>query len=268
MARAGKGKQKNYAAIAKQKLTKPSQVKPKRRFFIYGRKKRGKTSFCESVNEMKGERVLIVDPEHGTDWMKSKDPDVWHVTKWEDVDEVLGFLRLGKHPFTWVAFDGLTKINQMALKFIMRLGEETNLERRPGIVDRRDYNKSGQLMRDLIVAVDALPLGVIYTAQERVISANEDDETEEESTLMVPNLPEGVRNSTSEVVDLIGRIYVTKATFKKQGGGTVEKNQRRLWLGVHPQYDTGARSEFELPDLLKNPTVPSLIQLLDKGKVK
>lgn len=259
---------KDYEALGRKNITKPSKAPARTRIAIYSRNKRGKTRFCLTANELKGQRILIIDPEHGTDKFKKQDPDVWHVSKWEHMDDVLGYLRLGKHPYTWVAVDGMTKINNMALKFIMRLGEEANLERRPGIVDRRDYGKSGELIKTMALSFDALPLGVIYTMQEKTRTVeDEEDETSEASTFFIPDLPDSPRGTINSIVDVIGRLYVAKAQFKNpDGGAPIEKNQRRLYLDNHPQYDTGYRSEYELPPILKNPTVPALLDLLDKGK--
>lgn len=264
-------KEKDYDKIAKEKITKPSKKQAKRRFLIYARKKKGKSTLAQTANELGGKhKVLMVDPEEGTDWMKIKDPDVWHVERWEDMDDVLGFIRKGNHDYTYVAIDGMTKINHMALRFIMKMEEDARIDRRPGIVDRRDYNKSGELVKDLMLRIDALNIGVIYTAQERMYTAGDDDDDElaEASTFYVPDLPQGVRGELNSLVDVIGRLYVVNVDFKnKKSGETVTKPQRRLWIGHHPSYDTGFRSEFELPDMVKNPTIPKLIKLIDEGSL-
>lgn len=253
---------KNYEALAKKNIVRPSDIEPKRRFFIYSRNKKGKTRFCLTAPD-----VLVVDPEHGTDQYRRVNPAVWHVTRWEQIDDIWGYLRLGKHPYKWVALDGMTKINNLALRFIMRRREEETLEQRPGIVDRRDYNKSGELIKEMVLRFDRLPLGVIYTAQERQMSGDDDDETSEATTRYVPDVPQGVRGTINGVVDVIGRIYTAKAQFKNpDGGDPIEKNQRRMWIGDHAQYDTGYRSEYALPDMVKNPTVPTLVDLIAKGE--
>lgn len=283
-----KPKQKDYLAIAKRNITKPSKVKRKWRLLVYSKNKKGKTRFCMSADTLdkagKAEgRLLIIDPEQGTVQYPRSDPHVWYVKKWEDLDDIWGALRTGKvtpkflglgdrdEPYDWVALDGMTKINNMALRFIMRKREETSsLSVRPGIVDRRDYNKSGELIKELLLMFDALPINVIYTAQERMLTPQGDDdgsdETDESSVFFVPDLPAGARGSVNSIVDVIGRLYVTKAMFKNpKGGEPIEKNQRRLFMGLHPAYDTGFRSELELPDVLKNPTVPRLVKLLEEG---
>lgn len=270
MAKAG-FKQKDYLAIAKKNVHRPSKVKHHPRILVYSRNKKGKTTFCLSAGV---EKVLMVDPEKGTDTMKRRDPYVWKVERWEDMHDVYGACRTGQlspktlgqgssdEPFEWVALDGLTRINKMALKFVMGLQEERDLDRRPGIVQRGDYGKSGRLMEDMINDFHSLKMGVILTTQERMFTADSGDSDEdEESTFFIPDLPAAVRSAANQVVDVIGRLYVVDVDTKNGPA-----KQRRLQIGVHPRYDTGARSDYVIPDMLKNPTVPKLVDLLIQGK--
>lgn len=257
---------KDYSAIAAKKIQKPSQQKRKLKIHIYGGHKKGKTTFCMSAGIGK---VLILDPERGTDPFKKQDPDVWHVTEWPDVDEFYQFVRSGDHHYEWIAIDGITKLSAMALRYVMKVQEERNLDRQPGMVDRRDYGKAGELMRQMLTNFHNLPYGVIYTSHERMIEADfdaEDDEDAESSAAMfVPDLPKGVRGMVNTLVDVIGRIYVVNI----EGKDGKSRKQRRLWIGESVKYDTGYRSDFApLPDMVKVPTVPKLVRLISTGSTK
>jgi hypothetical protein len=269
-----KGKNRDYLAVAKKKIRRASDVDPTFKFLVYSKNKRGKTRFAVSGGI---EQTLVLDPEKGTDKMRKLNPYVWPITKWEDMQDAWGAIRTlelspkmfggqSEEPFKYVAVDGLTKINNMALRYIMRVEEERNLDRRPGILDRRDYNKSGELMKDMINNFLNLELGVIFTAQERVTSLDSgDNEEDEETTFFVPDLPNGVRGAINSVVDVIGRLYVVRVDVK---GKT--KAQRRLHIGYNERYDTGFRSDYgdTLPDHIKYPTVPKLTELLLTGANK
>lgn len=269
-------KTKNYLEIAKRKISVPADQpanKKYRRLLIYGRNKKGKTKFCMSAGQ--GE-VLIMDPEQGTDEYILENPHRWPVDSWTDIDEVYKYIKLGKHPYKWLAVDGLTKISNMSLRWVMHQEEERNLERRPGVVDRRDYGKSGEMLKGLMFNLMSLPINIIFTAQERMIEANngdEDDDAVETAAQYVPDLPKGPRNTINSIASVIGRIYTVKTTVKYRVKGTGEIKekddvlQRRLWIEPHPSFDTGYRSDFELPAYLKNPTVPRLISLIETGKV-
>lgn len=88
--------------------------------------------------------------------------------------------------------------------------------------------------------------------------AEEDEDAEASDAMFVPDLPKGVRGYANSIVDVIGRLYVVK---NDEG-----KPERRLWIGESLKYDTGYRSDFVLPDYMRNPTAPKLTRLIRTGK--
>lgn len=255
MARKATGKAKDYSAVAK-RIQRPKDMANLPRILVYGRNKKGKTTFGTSAGV---DNTIVLDPEMGTAEMKKRNPHVLVVTKWEDMDDYWGYLRLMDHPYKWVCVDGLTKINNMALRYITKQAEIKDLERKPGLVKRQDYGGSGELMKQMINNFHALPMGIVFTAQERMMSMDAgDSDDDEETTFFVPDLPAGVRGSVNSVVDVIGRIYTVRVDLKSGKQVT----QRRLQIGPHERYDTGYRSDYSPPDMIKNPTIPKLITAL------
>lgn len=270
--------EKDYVAIARKKVRRPADVDSFRKFLVYGRNKKGKTTFSLSAGV---ETTIVLDPEYGTDTMKSKNPYVLPVEKWEDMQEYYGALRTGTlspktlgqgdsdEPFTWVSVDGLTRINNMALKYVMKVAEERDLDRRPGLVTRQDYGKSGELMKQMLNNFHMLRMNVCYTAQERMMSGGSgDDDESDDQAYYVPDLPNAVRGAANALVEVIARIYTSRVEVPLKGGGTKEKIERRLQIGLHEKYDTGYRSDFVLPDMMKNPTIPKLTSLMLTGEGK
>lgn len=280
---------KNYVAIAKAKIGKVSSTdnQPSRmpRYLVYGRNKKGKTRFCATAPD-----VLICDPEDGTVAESKLNPDVWHITKWEDLDEVYNFLKSGgKSPTTgkayqWVALDGMTKMLSMAIDFVSRQQAERDLTRQPNQVDQRTYGQANRMIESVLHNFHSLRhIGMIITAQERVVEVEnmedlgDDDDASPSSYQYVPDLTKGARSPLNQVVDLIGRIYVVRGDFtitrRVRVGDKIttkeveSKIQRRLFIGPHEMYDTGYRSGFELPDFIKEPTIASLNRALREGKV-
>lgn len=248
---------KDYTKIAAARITRPAEIKRWPKFLIYARNKKGKTTFGLSGGV---DKTLVLDPEHGTDEMRSKNPHVWPIEKWEDLDDAYSYLRYSDHPYQWVVVDGLTKLSNMSLKYVMRLQEEKSLDRIPGMVQQRDYGKSGELMKDLLTRFHTLPLGVVFTAQERMeepYDSEEDEDVEDGGASFVPDMPKGVRGYANSIVDVIGRLYVVR----NEDG----KAERRMWIGESLKYDTGYRSDFELPQYVKSPTVPKLVRLIRTG---
>lgn len=260
----------DYKAIAASKIRDPGGGY--RRWLIYGRYKMGKTRFISTAPN-----VLIIDPENGTREVPVGQAKVWPVSTWADMDDVYNALRTGElvndstgKPFEWVGVDNFTRIHNMALRYVMRMGEERDLDRIPGLVQKQDYGKAGELTKGMLFNFHSLPMNVIYTTGDRMdAGGNSDDEDEDATTAeakYVPDLPKGARASVEGIVDVIGRIYSVKVEGTRNGK-TVRGIQRRLWISPSDKYDTGYRSEHVLPDYLKGPTVPRLAALITDGKV-
>jgi hypothetical protein len=121
-------------------------------------------------------------------------------------------------------------------------------------------------------------MGVIFSAQERMVQPefadDADADMEDAAAAYVPDLPAGARSTLNSIVGVIGRIYIVRGDFKVRDRKTkkvvLKENtlQRRLWLEPNAAYDTGYRSEYDLPPFLANPTVPKLVNLIRTGSAK
>lgn len=267
--------EKDYRKVAAAKMYRPGEIERQPKILVYGRNKKGKTTFGTSAGI---DRTIVVDPEYGASEMKTKNPHVWPIDKWAEMDDFIEWFRnvnecpkcKPTHSFDWVCVDGLTRLGNMALKHVGKLEEERSLTRIPGLLDpRRDYNKAGELMKDMLVRFHNMhDVGVVYTAQERMqetMDSEEDEDSGESEVMYVPDLPKGVRGHANSLVDVIGRLYVVRIDSDM---GEPPKKQRRLWIGDSLKYDTGYRSDFELPDYLRAPTVGKLVRLMREGTLK
>lgn len=262
---------RDYAAIAAARITTPERrAERKPRALIYGRNKKGKTRLTATAP-----RVLILDPESGTDYERKLNPDIWHASSWDDCQEFYEFMKnWGKNPagdpYVWIGLDGLTKIHNLALTWVRGKAVETSLTRKPEAVTTPDYGKAGELLKGFLHNLHMLGhVGIVITAQERMIEVEADDSESDpddagSSYLFVPDLPKGTRAAVNAVVDVIGRIYTVKIQSPRDA--TKEIVERRLWLAPSTKYDTGYRSEFTLPDMLRAPTIPRLETLLRTGR--
>lgn len=275
---------KDYAAIARTKIKKPQSSKRMPRVLIYARSKKGKTRFSTSAPG-----VLVIDPEHGTDFETGANPDVWNLTDWEELTtEIYPYLKSGQHEYKWVSLDGLTAVYDMALRFVRKQAAEMDLsdkaaqEKLQIQVKIQDYGKANKLVGELLFNLHSLTqIGIIITAQERMVDVKNpddgDDETENSSYMFVPDLPKGIRGTVESIVDVIGRIHLVngevpkRVRSKAEPGKIITKmvpgQERRLWVSPHPLYSTGYRSGYVLPDYISNPTIPRLITAMKEGKV-
>lgn len=250
----------DFAALAAKHITRPADKVRYPKFLVYGRNKKGKSTFALSGGI---DRTLVLDPEDGTDEMRSSNPHVWKITTWTDIDDAVNYIKYAEHPYQWISVDGLTRYANMALKHVMRVQEERSLDRQPGMVQLKDYGKAGELMKDFLTRLHNLDIGVIFTAQERMMEASDSEEDEdagggEDAALFIPDLPKGVRSYVNSIVDVIGRIYVVK-------NEETERYERRLWIGESLKYDTGYRSDHQLPPYLAKPTAIRLTRLIRTG---
>lgn len=255
---------KDWAKIAEGKTHKPGE-NMRKRYLFYARNKVGKSTLGAS-----GGKTLVIDPEGGTEELNDNST-VWPVYDWNDLTEVFQYLKAEGHKhYDWANLDGLTRMNNMALRFVMKQAEERDLERIPGMVDRRDYGKSGELMKGMLFNFHNLPINLAFTAQERMEVPGEfdsvDEDEEQAEARYVPDLPKGVRSSVNSIVSGIGRIYTVRIEDPKNAEKTI--TQRRLFIGNHDAYDTGFRSKHVLPDHLKNPTIPRLNHLIQHGHLR
>lgn len=254
----------DYRAIAAKKIKPANKQGRPARILVYGRNKQGKTRFGGTAP-----KVLVIDPEGGTSATLT-DQDVWPVNNWAEINEAWKYLQTpeAQAKYESVCVDGLTRISNMALRFVMKQQEERDLDRIPGMVQQRDYGKAGELMKGLLFNFHSLPYTIIYSAQERMETPgsfdSEDEDLEDADVRYVPDLPKGVRSSVNAIVDVIGRIYTVKVEGVNSKGVEVKGIQRRLWLAQTDNLDTGFRSDQRnVPAFIKNPTVPRLMELLN-----
>jgi AAA domain len=251
------------------KIRRPSQSTRLPRLLVYARPKKGKTLLTSTAGQG---HILILDPENGTDWMKSPklDPHVWEIEKWEDIVEAQRFIAESNHDYDWVGVDGLTRITQLSLRWVLKQKALREIDQRPGMIMLKDRGRAGELVSALLYKIhNQRDMGVIFTAQERIVSDDEgggdteDEDSEAESKLRyVPDLPKGVRSSVTSLVDVIGRLYVVPDPDNEG------KKERRLWVEPHSSYDTGYRSSFILPPYIRKPSIPRIVRALEKGRIE
>lgn len=276
---------KDYKAIARSKIARPGTGRMPR-YLVYGRNKKGKTRFCATAPD-----VLIADPEDGTIAETKLDPDVWPVSEWADLDDIYQSVKGGVvspktgRPYKWIALDGMTRMLSMAIDFVSKQQAERDLTRDPKQTDQRTYGQANRMIEGMLHNFHSLrSVGLIFTAQERVVEIENmedldgDDDATPPSFMYVPDLTKGARAPLNQVVDVIGRIYVVRGEFDvkrrvKVGDKVVMKTtqvktQRRLWIGPHEMYDTGARAGFVLPDFIREPSVAVVNRALREGKTE
>lgn len=233
------------------RIVSVDEADPYVKILVYGRNGMGKTRFAAT-----GPKCLIVDiHEEGTRSAKGSGSKKFSVQKWADIGDIYWFLKAGNHPYESVALDTLTAMNRLCLNMVMGEAEDRDPNREIGMPDRRSYGRAGELMRNQLLAFRNLPMHVIFTAQERVIS----DEDGDEPVLHTPDLPAGSRGIAMGSVGIIGRIYQQQVKIRnKRTKQITEKWEVRMLVGPHDTFDTKDRTG-ELGNVIRNPTMQSII---------
>lgn len=265
----------NYSKIAMERIRVPETDQARMpRLLVYGRNKKGKTHLANTAPD-----VLVLDPDDQPQALRP----TWPISRWEDINEAYLYLKSGDHPYKWVSIDGVTKIYSYAMRWVRRQSDERAraMDKQPERKGIQHYGQANDIFETMLHNFHSLrDIGIVITAQEKIVGVTElDDTTDDEdftptSYQYIVALPKGARAPLNAMVDLTGRIYVVRGNFERKikvnGKREIEEytKQRRLLIGVDDMYETGYRSDFVLPDVIEDPTVPKLVRALRTGVIK
>jgi len=231
------------------KLKPASSIRPQVKMVVYGRNKQGKTVFA-CTSELK---TLLIDcNERGYASVRNQENvQIYELTRWEDLDPIYWYLRGGKHDFEVVVIDTVTMLANICMKWVLKENADRDMTADVQTPTRQSWGKLGEAMKETIIRFRNLPMHVIFTAQEKMTTTEDDDG----GTLQEihPELSPSPRSTLLSAVDIIGRIYVKE----------VERNEktvleRRMLLGAHTKFVAGNRYS-ELKYVERNPTFGSFI---------
>lgn len=221
---------------------------------IYARNKIGKTRFACS-SELK---TLVIDcNEKG--WQsvrRQKNVDVFHLTRFEQLDWVYWLLRAGEHNYEVVVIDTMTMLATLGMKYVLKDQADRDMSADPMMPDKRHWGKLGELLKDAILKFRNLDMHVIFLAQEKT-TYNEDEETGETSVETHPELSPSPRSTLLSAVTITGRLYTREVETKGK-----KKMERRMLLGPHPKYVSGNRYD-ELNRVERNPSLADFIKRIN-----
>ena len=234
---------------------------------VYARNKVGKTRLCASAGELG--KTLVIDCEKGSSSIrKSKNVDVYHLTHWEEINEIYWYLRTQDHGYEYVCIDPVTKLGNLCMEWVLASGidpddEEVSVEEQENVAtpDMRSWGKTAALMRRTILRYSNLPgVFLIITAYER---RRDNDEEDEDSYDFVigPDAQPSVKGFLMGHADIIGRLYLKALDTDDDTAPT--KVERRILFGPHEIYDAGDRSD-NLPRVMRRPTIKKILDIVNQ----
>jgi hypothetical protein len=186
-----------------------------------------------------GKDVLIIDAD-GTaarSLADRKDVMIYPARRWEDIQRIDQHLKTGRHPFKTIAWDTLTAMQDMSLKFVMKASPTPEQATQP------EYGRSNQALLQLVGDWCSIArekgTNVIFS-----VHATEEADQSTGSMLIRMALTPGVRTGVYRMVDTIGYLSVDNKTSRR---GLLLKSNNRI-IAKHHQPLTGDQLPLEIPD--------------------
>jgi hypothetical protein len=188
-------------------------------------------------------------------------------------DEIYYFLKENPKRYKTVVVDTVTQAQQMCMEYVMRdKKKDAGRVGDWGSMSRRDWGEVSGLMKDWIVNYRNLPLEVVFLAQERVTTVDEDDDNPDNMLTpeVGPHVIASVRVALNAAVSVIGNSFIRLRKFKKEiKGKKIAKEETRycLRIGPNPIYDTKIRKPKSVPPpaFIEDPTYKDVIDII-KGE--
>lgn len=263
--RPSSGSKSHDAAAIRIKIIPATDATPIKSLLVYARNKVGKTRLCASAGELG--KTLVIDCEKGTSSIrKSENVDVYHLTHWEEINEIYWYLRTQDHGYEYVCIDPITKLGNLCMEYVLALDidpedEELSVEEQEDArtPDQRSWGKTAALVRRTILRYSTLPgVFLIITAYER--RRENDDEDEDAFDFVIgPDAQPSVKGFLMGHCDIIGRLYLKALDSDDDNAPT--KMERRILFGPHEIYDCGDRSD-NLPRVMRRPTMKKILDIV------
>lgn len=240
-----------YADQARELIKPASDVSDFLKLCVYGRNGTGKTTFIGSSDL----KTLIIDcNEKGTLSVRRRpNVDVFKLEQWEQLDWIYWFLRTKNNGYEVVGIDTITGLAVMCMKWVLKEDVARDFSRDPLMPDKRSWGKLGEAMKDAISRFRNLEAHVIFTAQEKTSTIEED---ESGGTLLEthPELSPAPRSTLLGAVDIAGRLYTREVEVRGK-----KQIERRMLVGPHPRYVSKDRTGV-LGLVQRRPTLAGFIE--------
>ncbi len=260
------------SATVATKSKKVEQTVPLK-LLIYSPAGNGKTYFLGTAQgDERLTPMLICDFEGGIRSIKSKvrllslddlgkatpekgSIDVVRIRDVTDFNTVYEVLSSPKHPYKTLAIDSLSELNYLNLTTAVDEAAAKDSRHDPDIPEMLDYNRNNVQMKKLIRFFRDLDMHIIFTC-----IAGEQQDARTKMMQYRPSLTGKLVNEVPGLVDVVAYLAVIEDQDE-------EKNTfsyRALLVSPSERYMAKARVEGEkLGDMVTNPTLPMLLDLLD-----
>lgn len=264
MAKAKKKSPRDVEAIkdrVESRIQRASEIHDPFKVLVYGRPGKKKTRTLATLPN-----VLLIDVnDRGTRSTKRDiDPRVYIANTFREVfDDVYWYLQAGDHDYESVAIDGVTGLQNLALRYVLDDDAERDASRDPHTTARGTWGTVNELVKDCITRYRNLPLHVGFSALERSRDLSEEDDDDPE-IVITPAVTPGVAGHLEAAVGTIGYMTVRSVVV---GKGKAKKKVVRTYMqvGPHDRYITKDRDGL-FGDRIINPNLSKMIAQIEGGQ--
>jgi len=223
--------------------------------------------------------MLLLDVrDRGTDSIVDQDVDVKEIESLDDLEDTYYFLKENSEQYKTICIDTVTQLQQVLIEEVVNSSRKNGRTTGDwGSMTRRQFGDVAALMKEWVLNfrnLTDLGMEVIFTAQERTSSVEDDGRSDDSVTMIVPEVGPAIMPSIAvhlnANVSVIGNTFIRlKRTKIKRGNKTTEKENTQycLRVGPNPVYTTKIRKprEFEAPAFIENPTYRDMIEVIKGG---
>jgi hypothetical protein len=177
-------------------------------------------------------------------WDGTWDACIVTITQWAQVLQVYRHLTQVEHDFVSVVVDSITEI-QRRLKANLKGTEAMQIQ---------DW---GQLLTQMDAVIRSYRDLILLSGPIRCVVMIA--ETREDKGKWKPYMQGQIGISLPYLVDICGYLYVDMAM---DDNGQLTKKVRKLWIGSHPQFETGERVQGTLGDVVERPDIDSMMKTI------
>jgi len=181
-------------------------------------------------------------PRHDGTW----DACIVTITQWVHVQQVFRHLTQVEHDFCSVVIDSITEI-QRRLKANLKGTEAMQMQ---------DW---GQLLTQMDSTIRAFRDMTMLPGPIQCVVMIAETRQNGKTGKWEPYMQGQIGISLPYLVDICGYLYVDMAPDEN---GQPTKKVRKLWIGSHPQFETGERVQGTLGDVVTEPNIDSMMKTI------
>lgn len=177
-------------------------------------------------------------------WDGTWDACIVTITQWQQVLQVYRHLTQVPHDFVSVVIDSITEI-QRRLKANLKGTEAMQIQ---------DW---GQLLTQMDSVIRSYRDLTLLPGPVRCVTMIA--ETRQDKGKWSPYMQGQIGVSLPYLVDICAYLYVDMAPDEN---GQPTKKVRKLWIGTHPQFETGERVQGTLGDVVSEPNITEMMKTI------